>query len=102
METLMAHEITDATPMSTPSSLRERFLGPWNALAYTLGISCSLYYMWVALVGIHYPQLDRSLFIFYGVALGFSMKPASRTVLARAIDALVIVGAAYATLRFNM
>jgi TRAP-type uncharacterized transport system fused permease subunit len=100
----MAHlEATDLSSEGGPAgSLRERFVGPWRILSYLLGISCSLYYMWVALVGIHYPQLDRSLFIFYGIALGFAMKPASRTVLARVIDALVILGAAYATLRFNM
>src|SRR6185312_2477505 len=100
METLMAHEITDATPMSTPSSLRERFLGPWNALAYTLGIACSLYYMWVALVGIHYPQVDRSLFIFVGIALSFSLKPAGKSYVVRVIDALVVVLAAIATYHF--
>lgn len=99
----MAHlEATDLSESGPAGSLRERFVGPWRILSYLLGISCSLYYMWVALVGIHYPQLDRSLFIFYGIALGFAMKPASRTVLARVIDALVILGAAYATLRFNM
>ncbi len=89
-------------PVAAATTLRERYLGPWNKLAYALGIACSLYYMWVALVGIRYPQLDRSLFIFFGVALGFAMKPAGRSTALRTLDALVIVGAAAATFRFNV
>lgn len=81
--------------------MRERFVGPWRILSFILGGTCTLYYMWVALVGIHYPQLDRSLFIFFGIALGMAMKPTSKSVIVRSIDLLVIVGAAAATLRFN-
>ncbi len=58
--------------------------------------------MWTALVGIHYPQLDRSLFIFFGITLGFAMKPTSRSVAIRVIDVLFILGAAAATIRFNL
>ncbi|MDI3470551.1 MAG: TRAP-type uncharacterized transport system, fused permease component [Pseudolabrys sp.] len=81
-------------------SLHDRFLGPWNKFAYATGIACSVYYMWTALVGIRYPQVDRSLFIFMGIALGFAMKPAGRSIILRVIDALFIVGAAAATIRF--
>ena len=81
-------------------SPRDRLLGPWNKLAYAIGVSCSLYYMWTALVGIHYPQVDRSLFIFMGIALGFSMKPTGHSISIRFIDALFIIGAAVATIRF--
>ena len=96
----MATNETIRVGASATLSSRDRFLGPWNKLAYALGAACSLYYMWTALVGIHYPQVDRSLFIFMGIALGFSMKPAGRSVILRVIDALFIIGAAAATIRF--
>ena len=72
-------------------TLRERFVAPWRILSFILGGTCTLYYMWVALVGIHYPQLDRSLFIFYGIALGLAMKPTSKSVIVRIVDLLVII-----------
>ncbi len=78
----------------------ERFVGPWKKLAYTVGVACSLYYMWTALVGIHYPQIDRSFFILVGIVLGFAMKPAGCSVSLRLLDAVFIVGAVVATLRF--
>ena len=94
------NEAVEDAPMTVPSSLRARFLGPWNKLAYALGVACSLYYMWTALVGIHYPQIDRSLFIFIGVVLGFAMKPVGRSFAVRVVDVAFVLGAAVATIRF--
>jgi TRAP transporter 4TM/12TM fusion protein len=94
------NEAVEDAPMTAPSSLRARFLGPWNKLAYALGVACSLYYMWTALVGIHYPQIDRSLFIFIGVVLGFAMKPVGRSFAVRVVDVAFVLGAAVATIRF--
>jgi len=97
----MAHsETVGKTPANVSLSLRERFIGPWNKFAYALGVICSLYYMWVALVGIHYPQIDRSFFIFVGIALGFSLKPTGKSLAIRVVDGLVIVCAAVATVHF--
>jgi TRAP transporter 4TM/12TM fusion protein len=80
--------------------MTRRFVAPWNRLAYVVGIACSLYYMWTALVGIHYPQIDRSLFILVGIVLGFAMKPVGRSVGLRVLDLLFVLAAAVATLRF--
>jgi TRAP-type uncharacterized transport system fused permease subunit len=80
--------------------MMERFVGPWNRLAYAVGGACSLYYMWTALVGIHHPQIDRSLFILVGIVLGFAMKPTGRSLTVRIVDLFFVVGAAVATLRF--
>jgi TRAP transporter 4TM/12TM fusion protein len=82
------------------SGMGDRFVGPWNKLSYAVGIACSLYYMWTALVGIHHPQIDRSLFILVGIILGFAMKPAGRSLPLRILDALFLIGAVAATLRF--
>ncbi|MGO8909521.1 MAG: TRAP transporter permease [Bradyrhizobium sp.] len=100
---MMAHsEVPQHTRVSGPLSLRARFLRPWTKFAYALGFACTLYYMWTALVGIHYPQLDRSLFIFFGIALGFAMKPTGHSLTLRFIDLLVILGVTVATIRFNL
>lgn len=97
----MAHsDVFEGEPIASPSSLRARFLGPWKKFAYALGVACSLYYMWVALVGIHYPQIDRSVFIFVGIALAFALKPTGGWLVVRAIDALVIIVAVAATANF--
>lgn len=97
----MNHEpLQDEMPAS-PSGLRDRFLAPWRTIGFVLGVICSLYYMWVALVGIRYPQLDRSLFIFFGIALTFALKPTGRNPVVRGLDGVVIVAALFATVHFN-
>jgi TRAP transporter 4TM/12TM fusion protein len=80
----------------------DKLLSPWKKLAFVLGIACSLYYMWVALVGIRYPQLDRSLFIFFGIALTLCLKPIGQNVFIRCADAALLAAACFATYHFNV
>lgn len=78
------------------------FIGPWTRLAWIIGLICALYYAWVAAVGITRPSLDRSLFVFVGIALAIAIKPLAHNLPARLFDAAMFAVAAYATLHFNL
>ncbi len=79
-----------------------RFTGEWRKLAWMLGLGCSLYYSWVALVGITFPALDRSLFIYIGIALAICLKPLGNSPALRLVDALLLALATAATVYFNV
>jgi TRAP transporter 4TM/12TM fusion protein len=81
--------------------MKERFIGEWSKLGWLLGLGCSLYYSWVALVGITLPALDRSLFIYIGIAVAICLKPLGRSLALRLVDAVLLAAASAATLYFN-
>lgn len=89
----------DQSGQATPAT---GFIGPWTRLAWVIGLVCSLYYAWVAAVGITRPSLDRSLFVFVGIALAIAIKPLAQNIPARLFDAAMFAVAAYATLHFNL
>lgn len=80
-----------------------RFLAgtwPWLGAAFCAGTS--LYYMWVAWFGITSPALDRSLFIYVGIAATLCFYPLGRTVAARLVDVVLLAVATWATVHFNV
>lgn len=79
----------------------ERFAGEWRKLGWLLSLGCSLYYSWVALVGITLPSLDRSLFIYIGIAVAICLKPLGRSFALRLVDAVLLALATAATVYFN-
>jgi TRAP transporter 4TM/12TM fusion protein len=79
-----------------------RFAGEWKRLAWLLSLGCSLYYSWVALVGITLPALDRSLFIYIGIALAICLKPLGRSLALRLVDLALLALATAATVYFNV
>ncbi|HWD21653.1 MAG TPA: TRAP transporter fused permease subunit [Burkholderiales bacterium] len=81
--------------------MKERFIGEWSKLGWLLGLGCSLYYSWVALVGITLPALDRSLFIYIGIAVAICLKPLGRSLALRLVDAVLLAAASAATVYFN-
>lgn len=92
-----------AARAAEPRNFTERFLLPWTLPAFVVGAACSAYYLYVAAVGIEFPQLDRSLFIYFGIVLAFALRPASGSSVAlRLLDLVIIVGATVATVNFNM
>ncbi|MCG6122961.1 MAG: TRAP transporter fused permease subunit [Microvirga sp.] len=78
------------------------FTGPWNQLAFVIAAAGALYYVWVAAVGIRFPEIDRSLFILLGMLLAFMLKPLGSSTAARLVDVLLIGLAIAATVRFNV
>lgn len=85
-----------------PQHLAQRFIGEWSKLSYLLCLGCSLYYSWVALVGITLPALDRSLFIYIGAAVAICIKPLGRSVALRLVDVVLLAAATAATIHFNI
>lgn len=100
----MAHGIELSAPSTAePKNVSDRFLLPWTGPAFVVSALCSAYYLYVAAVGIEFPQLDRSLFIYFGIVLAFALRPASSASIAlRLLDVFIIVGATIATIHFNM
>lgn len=95
--------MTKPTAETTESrTLIDRFTGPWNTLAYGVGVGVAGYYIYIASVGVFAPQIDRSLFIAAGLVLAFIMYPLGRTVPARVIDLVLLAVTIAATLRFNL
>jgi TRAP transporter 4TM/12TM fusion protein len=82
--------------------MKERFCGEWSTLAWLLSLGTALYYSWVALVGITLPSLDRSLFIYIGIALAICLKPSAKSFAARLVDAVLFALATAATVYFNV
>ena len=82
--------------------MRERFIGEWRKLGWLLCLGCSLYYSWVALVGITLPSLDRSLFIYIGIAVAICLMPLGKSLALRLVDAVLFALATAATVYFNM
>ena len=78
------------------------FTGRWTWLGSAICAGASLYYMWVAWFGITSPALDRSLFVFVGVAATLCFYPLARTVSARVVDVALLALAIWATVHFNV
>ena len=91
----------NATPIHENEKTADRFRGEWKHLAFVVGLATTAYYMYVATFGTFSPALDRSLFIFAGVALAICLHPLRRTVLARSIDVVLLLAVSAATIRFN-
>lgn len=91
----------NATPMQGNDGVVDRFRGEWKSLAFVVGLATTAYYMYVATFGTFSPELDRSLFIFTGVALAICIHPLRQTVLARSIDVVFLLAVSAATIRFN-
>ena len=89
-----------ATPPER-TDLRDHLASPRRLLAAVAAFACTAYYMYVATVGTFAPQLDRSLFIFFGVVLAILLKPLGTKRWAVAVDAAIVVAVAVATWRFN-
>ena len=91
----------NVTPEQGSDGMVARFCGEWKVLAFVLGLATTAYYMYVAMFGTFSPALDRSLFIFAGVALAICIYPLKPTVLARAFDIVFLLAVSAATIRFN-
>ncbi|MCC7427058.1 MAG: TRAP transporter fused permease subunit [Alphaproteobacteria bacterium] len=86
--------------MSAHGAPAETSHGLWTRLGDVIGVACVLYYAYVAVVGIFNPELDRSLFVFVGVALSLIYHPLRWGPAGRAIDMALVAVAAWATLHF--
>ncbi|MDA0231727.1 MAG: TRAP transporter fused permease subunit [Proteobacteria bacterium] len=82
-------------------SLASQFSGEWNLLGFAVGLATTAYYMYVGTFGTFSPALDRSVFIFVGVALAICYFPLARGVAARLADAALLAAVTVATYRFN-
>ena len=83
------------------NGLAVRFQGEWKSLGFVIGLVTTSYYMYVATYGTFSPALDRSLFIFVGVALAICMFPLGASVYARVLDVVYLAAVSVATFRFN-
>ena len=63
-----------------------RFQGEWKTLGFAIGLMTTTYYMYVATFGTFSPALDRSLFIYVGVALSICCFPLAQSLVARLGD----------------
>ena len=81
--------------------MAEAFRGEWKSLGFVIGLGTSCYYLYVATLGTFSPALDRSLFIYAGVAIAVCVHPLAKTVPARLFDAVFLAAASYATFHFN-
>ena len=79
----------------------DRFKGEWKVLGFLFGLSTTCYYLYVATFGTFSPALDRSLFIYAGVALSICVYPLRKTISARLFDLIFLVAVSVATFRFN-
>ncbi|MBB44238.1 MAG: hypothetical protein CMM44_10820 [Rhodospirillaceae bacterium] len=81
--------------------LSRRFRGEWQNIAFAVALGTTSYYIYVATFGTFSPALDRSLFIFAGVALSICAYPLSKAITGRLLDAVLLIGTCVATYRFN-
>ena len=81
--------------------LSARFRNEWTSLGFAIGFVTTAYYMYVAALGTFSSALDRSLFIYAGVALAICLHPLARTMTARLADVAFLVAVSVATWRFN-
>ena len=86
---------------NTDTSWAKRFCGNWNKLGFAIGLTTTLYFMYVGAFGTFSPALDRSLFIFVGVALAICYFPLANSLAVRVFDAVFFVAVTIATYRFN-
>ena len=86
---------------SGTQSLGERLCDDWKSLGFAIGLGTTCYYLVVATIGTFSPALDRSLFIYAGVALSICHFPLARTMFARLFDGVFLAAVTYATFRFN-
>ncbi len=82
-------------------SVNEGFAGVWGTLGYLIALGTTAYYMYVAVFGTFSPPLDRSLFIYAGVAITICQYPLARSVAARMFDAVLLAAVTVAIIRFN-
>ncbi|MBI77385.1 MAG: hypothetical protein CMM53_06355 [Rhodospirillaceae bacterium] len=87
--------------LKMPTGILPRFVGNWNKLGFLFGLTTTLYFMYVGAFGTFSPALDRSIFIFSGVALAICYFPLSNSVFARFFDVLLLIAVCIATYRFN-
>ncbi len=92
--------------MSSPSRPSAKdtgwsFSDEWQRFGYLIGLGTTAYYMYVAVFGTFSPPLDRSLFIFSGVAITICQYPLARNTAARLVDSMLLLAVAAATIRFN-
>ena len=80
----------------------EHLAGPRITISTILCILGVIYYIYVAIFGIQFPQVDRSLFIFLGIVVAILENPLGRHPLLRLVDLLLLAAAALATIRFNV
>ena len=78
-----------------------KFCGNWNKLGFFIGLLTTLYFMYIGAFGTFSPALDRSLFIFVGVALSICYFPLANSLPARLFDVVFFVAVTIATYRFN-
>lgn len=78
------------------------FIGPWPIAAWIISLACSLYYTYTAIFGIAQPSLDRSFFIYVGIALAIFLKPLGRNVPLRLVDCVLLALATWSTVHFNI
>ena len=86
---------------NTDTSWAKRFCGNWDKLGFAIGLTTTLYFMYVGAFGTFSPALDRSLFIFVGVALAICYFPLANSLAVRVFDAVFFVAVTIATYRFN-
>ncbi len=83
------------------NGLAVRFQGEWKSLGFAIGLVTTCYYMYVATFGTFSPALDRSLFIYVGVALAVCIFPLGESIYARMLDVVFLAAVSVATFRFN-
>ena len=83
------------------NGLAIRFQGEWQSLGFVIGLVTTVYYMYVATFGTFSPALDRSLFIYVGVALAVCKFPLGESIYARVLDVVFLAAVSVATFRFN-
>ena len=83
------------------TSLLPKFIGNWDKLGFVVGLTTTLYFMYVGAFGTFSPALDRSIFIFAGVALAICYFPLANSLYARILDVILFLAVSVATYRFN-
>jgi TRAP transporter 4TM/12TM fusion protein len=86
---------------TSAETANEGFVGEWGSLGYLIGLGTTAYYMYVAIFGTFSPPLDRSLFIYAGVAIAICQYPLARNSVARTLDAVLLAAVTAAIVRFN-
>ena len=73
-------------PVNAQVISADQFCGNWNKIGFLIGLTTTLYFMYVGAFGTFSPALDRSLFIFVGVALAICYFPLANSLPARLFD----------------
>ncbi|MGH6725435.1 MAG: TRAP transporter permease [Pseudolabrys sp.] len=84
------------------AKLKQSFVGAWTGPAWVISVACSLYYTYTATFGISHPSVDRSLFIYVGIALAICLQPLGRNIPLRVVDCILLALATWSTVHFNL